>query len=136
MSVFLYGRGTENRTLIYRLKAGYFTIKLYPQKFGTFVTFHDVFLCMVATDSFEMSTPALSRRCSSSELRGYKITALFGMLVIKQTTHRLAAICLFGNLLYYSRFLHISVIARNLSSPRPPSLVAGCLECPAGSRCL
>ena len=30
-NVFLYGRGTENRTLIYWLKASYFTIKLYPR---------------------------------------------------------------------------------------------------------
>ena len=36
--MFLYGRGTENWTLIYRLKAGYFTIKLYPQ--GSLVTVH------------------------------------------------------------------------------------------------
>ena len=28
-NVFLYGRGTENRTLINRLKAYYFTVKLY-----------------------------------------------------------------------------------------------------------
>ena len=36
--MFLYGRGTENRTLIYGLKARYFTIKLYPQ--GSLVTVH------------------------------------------------------------------------------------------------
>ena len=29
-NVFLYGRGTENRTLIYGLKARYFAVKLYP----------------------------------------------------------------------------------------------------------
>ena len=29
-NVFLYGRGTENRTLINRLKAYYFAVKLYP----------------------------------------------------------------------------------------------------------
>jgi hypothetical protein len=28
--MFLYGRGTENRTLIYGLKARYFAVKLYP----------------------------------------------------------------------------------------------------------
>jgi hypothetical protein len=32
LSVFLYGRGTENRTLVNRLKAYYFTTKLYPQR--------------------------------------------------------------------------------------------------------
>ena len=32
-SVFIYGRGTENRTLINRLKAYYFAVKLYPQQF-------------------------------------------------------------------------------------------------------
>ena len=35
------GGGTENRTLIDRVKAYYFTIKLYPQKFVTLVTIHD-----------------------------------------------------------------------------------------------
>ena len=29
-NVFAYGRGTENRTLIYGLKARYFAVKLYP----------------------------------------------------------------------------------------------------------
>ena len=29
-NVFAYGRGTENRTLINRLKAYYFAVKLYP----------------------------------------------------------------------------------------------------------
>ena len=29
-SMFIYGRGTENRTLINRLKAYYFAVKLYP----------------------------------------------------------------------------------------------------------
>lgn len=37
-NVFLYGRGTENRTLICWLKASYFTIKLYPHRF--LVTVH------------------------------------------------------------------------------------------------
>ena len=35
------GGGTENRTLIDRLKAGYSTFELYPQKFVTLVTIHD-----------------------------------------------------------------------------------------------
>ena len=30
VNVFAYGRGTENRTLIYGLKARYFAVKLYP----------------------------------------------------------------------------------------------------------
>ena len=40
-NMFLYGRGTENRTLIYGLKARYFAIKLYPQHLITLVTGHD-----------------------------------------------------------------------------------------------
>ena len=40
-NVFLYGRGTENRTLINRLKAYYFTVKLYPRHLITLVTIHD-----------------------------------------------------------------------------------------------
>ena len=39
--MFLYGRGTENRTLINRLKAYYFTVKLYPRHLITLVTSHD-----------------------------------------------------------------------------------------------
>jgi hypothetical protein len=38
--------------------------------------------------------------------------------------------------LYYIRFLHILVIAQNLPSPYPPSLLARCFKCPAGSRFL
>jgi hypothetical protein len=41
LSVFLYGRGTENRTLINRLKAYYFAVKLYPRHLITLVTIHD-----------------------------------------------------------------------------------------------
>ena len=44
-SVFIYGRGTENRTLINRLKAYYFAVKLYPQHLVTLVTFHDSSPC-------------------------------------------------------------------------------------------
>ena len=40
-NVFAYGRGTENRTLINRLKAYYFAVKLYPHRFVTLVTCHD-----------------------------------------------------------------------------------------------
>ena len=40
VNVFLYGRGTENRTLINRLKAYYFAVKLYPHMFGNLVTVH------------------------------------------------------------------------------------------------
>ena len=41
LSVFTYGRGTENRTLINRLKAYYFAVKLYPRHLITLVTCHD-----------------------------------------------------------------------------------------------
>ena len=49
-NVFLYGRGTENRTLINRLKAYYFAVKLCPQHLITLVTSHDsspldIFFC-------------------------------------------------------------------------------------------
>ena len=40
-SVLAYGRGTENRTLINRLKAYYFAVKLYPRYLITLVTCHD-----------------------------------------------------------------------------------------------
>ena len=40
-NVFIYGRGTENRTLINRLKAYYFAVKLYPRHLITLVTCHD-----------------------------------------------------------------------------------------------
>ena len=39
--MLLYGRGTENRTLIYGLKARYFAVKLYPHDLATLVTTHD-----------------------------------------------------------------------------------------------
>ena len=39
--MFAYGRGTENRTLINRLKAYYFAVKLYPRHLITLVTSHD-----------------------------------------------------------------------------------------------
>ena len=41
INVFAYGRGTENRTLINRLKAYYFAVKLYPRHLITLVTCHD-----------------------------------------------------------------------------------------------
>ena len=39
--MFAYGRGTGNRTLINRLKAYYFAVKLYPRHLITLVTGHD-----------------------------------------------------------------------------------------------
>ena len=70
--MFLYGRGTENRTLINRLKAYYFTVKLYPHHLATLVTFHDrsPFKKLVAYLGNDPRTPALSRRCSTTELIG------------------------------------------------------------------
>ena len=38
--MFLYGRGVRERSEFYRLKAGYFTLKFHPHKFGYLVTVH------------------------------------------------------------------------------------------------
>ena len=54
--MFTYGRGTENRTLINRLKAYYFAVKLYPRHLITLVTCHDrsPFKKLVASTRIEL----------------------------------------------------------------------------------
>ncbi len=63
-------------------------------------------------------------RLDSGEIVGRSDLVAYYLFFIWQRLigHRLFAICVFGNLLYYTRFLHIRVIASDLSSPSPPTL--------------
>ena len=75
-------------------------------------------------------TPAngFGDRCATVTLEGHVVTyALLRMRVIKHT----------GSQCVLLRYLFTTcVIAAGFSSGSTPSLVAGCFECPAGSRCL
>ena len=53
LNVFLYGGGTENRTLIYGLKARYFAVKLYPQRYLILCLSHGLEWLAMATRFFE-----------------------------------------------------------------------------------
>ena len=69
--MFLYGRGTENRTLVNRLKAYYFTTKLYLQ---TTICFADVLYAMFQRGSGRITvyTHSYIRFVHTSELTSAK----------------------------------------------------------------
>ena len=56
-----FGRGTENRTLVNRLKAYYFTTKLYPQTDAHFLV--QMHICLAGDDGLEPPHVGIKIRC-------------------------------------------------------------------------